>query len=118
MKIYERLLDMRLRDMVEIVSDQFGFVPKRSTMDVIFIASQVMEKYREKNKPCHIASLDLEKAYDSADGTVDAAVERTDCLRMVEVEGINRNPLRSEVLEGVEWEDLPHCCEAGNDVRW
>ncbi|EYB91134.1 hypothetical protein Y032_0210g2145 [Ancylostoma ceylanicum] len=64
MKIYEGLLDMRLRDMVEIASDQFGFVPERSTIDAIFIARQVMEKYREKNKPCHIAFLDLEKAYD------------------------------------------------------
>ncbi|EYC46334.1 hypothetical protein Y032_0401g787 [Ancylostoma ceylanicum] len=64
MKIYERLLDMRLRDMVEIAADQFGFVPERSTIDAIFIARQVMEKYREKNKPCHIAFLDLEKAYD------------------------------------------------------
>ncbi|KIH66293.1 hypothetical protein ANCDUO_03380 [Ancylostoma duodenale] len=36
---------------------------------------------------------------------------------MVEVEGINRNPLRSKVLEGAEREDPPHCCEAGNDVR-
>ncbi|EYB93809.1 hypothetical protein Y032_0178g644 [Ancylostoma ceylanicum] len=64
MKIYERLLDTRLRDMVEIASDQFGFVQERSTIDAIFIARQVMEKYREKNKPCHLAFLDLEKAYD------------------------------------------------------
>ncbi|EYC40921.1 hypothetical protein Y032_0589g367 [Ancylostoma ceylanicum] len=61
MKIYERLLDMRLRDMVEIASDQFGFVPERSTIDAIFIARHVQEKYRERNKPCHIAFLDLEK---------------------------------------------------------
>ncbi|KIH69131.1 hypothetical protein ANCDUO_00529 [Ancylostoma duodenale] len=51
----------------------------------------------------------------SVDGTVDAAVRGR--MRMVEMEGINRNPLRSKVLEGVEREDLPHCCEAGNDVR-
>ncbi|EYC00665.1 hypothetical protein Y032_0114g462 [Ancylostoma ceylanicum] len=64
MKVYERLLDSRLRDMVEIAADQFGFTPERSTIDAIFIARQVMEKYREKNKPCHIAFLDMEKAYD------------------------------------------------------
>ncbi|EYB84789.1 hypothetical protein Y032_0310g2114 [Ancylostoma ceylanicum] len=55
MKIYEHLVDMRLRDVVEIASDQFGFVPEKSTTDAIFIARQAMEKYREKNKPCHIA---------------------------------------------------------------
>ncbi|EYC15085.1 hypothetical protein Y032_0038g3625 [Ancylostoma ceylanicum] len=64
MKINERLLDMRLRDTVEIASDQFRFVPERSTIDAIFIARQVMEKYREINKPCHLAFLDLEKRYD------------------------------------------------------
>ncbi|EYC28676.1 hypothetical protein Y032_0007g3351 [Ancylostoma ceylanicum] len=64
MKIYERLLDMQLREMVEISPDQFGFVPERSTIDAIFIARQLMEKYREKNKPRHLAFLDLEKAYD------------------------------------------------------
>ncbi|EYB93875.1 hypothetical protein Y032_0178g687 [Ancylostoma ceylanicum] len=63
-KIYERLVDIRLRDVVEIAPDKFGFVPERSTIDAIFIARQVMEKYREKNNPCHIAFLDLEKAYD------------------------------------------------------
>ncbi|EYB83113.1 hypothetical protein Y032_0342g3027 [Ancylostoma ceylanicum] len=64
MKIYERFVDMRLRGVVEIAPDQFGFIPERSAIDAIFIARQVMEKYREKNKPCHIAFLDLEKAYD------------------------------------------------------
>ncbi|EYC32478.1 hypothetical protein Y032_0003g1601 [Ancylostoma ceylanicum] len=51
MKVYERLLDSRLRDMVEIAADQFGFTSERSTIDAIFIARQVMEKYREKSKP-------------------------------------------------------------------
>ncbi|EYC37298.1 hypothetical protein Y032_0808g2454 [Ancylostoma ceylanicum] len=64
MKIYEHHVDLRLRDVVEIASDQFGFVPERSTIDAIFIARQVMEKYREKNKTYHVAFLDLEKAYD------------------------------------------------------
>ncbi|VDP14986.1 unnamed protein product [Heligmosomoides polygyrus] len=39
-------------------------MPERSTTDAIFIARQVMEKYREKRKPCYLAFLDLEKAYD------------------------------------------------------
>ncbi|VDO98726.1 unnamed protein product [Heligmosomoides polygyrus] len=41
-----------------------GFMPERSTTDAIFIARQVMEKYREKRKPCYLAFLDLDKAYD------------------------------------------------------
>ncbi|XGW34423.1 hypothetical protein V3C99_018363 [Haemonchus contortus] len=39
-------------------------MPERSTTDAIFIARQVMEKYREKRRPCYIAFLDLEKAFD------------------------------------------------------
>ncbi|VDO70765.1 unnamed protein product [Heligmosomoides polygyrus] len=43
---------------------QRGFMPERTTTDAIFIARQVMEKYREKRKPCYLAFADLEKAYD------------------------------------------------------
>uniref|UniRef100_A0A183GWI8 Reverse transcriptase domain-containing protein n=1 Tax=Heligmosomoides polygyrus TaxID=6339 RepID=A0A183GWI8_HELPZ len=64
MKIYERLVDSRLREMVHISQLQRGFMPERSTTDAIFIARQVMEKYREKRKPCYLAFLGLEKACD------------------------------------------------------
>ncbi|WKY12572.1 hypothetical protein Q1695_003843 [Nippostrongylus brasiliensis] len=64
MQVYERLIDSRLRDMVEIAQQQLGFMPGRSTTDAIFIARQVMEKYREKRRPIYLAFLDLEKAYD------------------------------------------------------
>ncbi|VDP34157.1 unnamed protein product [Heligmosomoides polygyrus] len=65
-KVYERLVDSRLRRMVAISQEQWGFMPERSTTDTIFIARQVMEKYREKRetKALYLAFLDLEKAYD------------------------------------------------------
>ncbi|EYC42999.1 hypothetical protein Y032_0507g2689 [Ancylostoma ceylanicum] len=53
----------------------------------------------------------------SAHGTVDAAVRGRLACAWVKVERINRNSLRSKVLHGVERENLPYCCEAGNDVR-
>nr|CDJ94279.1 RNA-directed DNA polymerase (reverse transcriptase) domain containing protein [Haemonchus contortus] len=64
MKLYEQLVDSRLRELVPISQKQFGFMPERSTTYAIFIARQVMEKYREKRKPCYIAFLDLGKAFD------------------------------------------------------
>nr|CDJ94779.1 RNA-directed DNA polymerase (reverse transcriptase) domain containing protein [Haemonchus contortus] len=64
MKLYERLVDSRLRELVSISKEQFGFVPERSTADAIFIAMQVMEKYREKRRPCYLAFLVLEKVFD------------------------------------------------------
>ncbi|VDO60044.1 unnamed protein product [Heligmosomoides polygyrus] len=44
MKIYERLVDSRLREMVPISQVQWGFMPERSTTDAIFIARQTPGK--------------------------------------------------------------------------
>ncbi|KIH47223.1 hypothetical protein ANCDUO_22720 [Ancylostoma duodenale] len=41
MKIYERLLDMRLRDMVEIAPDQFGFVPSAARVAKATVAISI-----------------------------------------------------------------------------
>uniref|UniRef100_A0A7I4XUI9 Reverse transcriptase domain-containing protein n=1 Tax=Haemonchus contortus TaxID=6289 RepID=A0A7I4XUI9_HAECO len=60
MKLHERLVDLRLRELVPITQKQFGFMPERSTTDAIY--NGVMEKYREKRSPCYIAFLDLEKS--------------------------------------------------------
>ena len=64
MKIYERVLDKRLRGCTEVTEAQFGFMPGRSATDAIFAMRQLMEKYREKRKELHIVFIDLEKAYD------------------------------------------------------
>ncbi|VDO68620.1 unnamed protein product [Heligmosomoides polygyrus] len=64
MKIYERLVDSSLREMAPISQVQWGFMPEWSITDAIFIARQVMEKYRKKRKLCYLPFLDLEKAYD------------------------------------------------------
>ncbi|XGW13282.1 hypothetical protein V3C99_013707 [Haemonchus contortus] len=64
MKLYERMVDSRLRGLVPISEKLFGFMPERSTTDAIFIARQIMGKYREMRRPCYLAFLDLEKAFD------------------------------------------------------
>ncbi|VDO61591.1 unnamed protein product [Heligmosomoides polygyrus] len=64
MKVYERLVDSRLRGMVTISKEQWGFMPERSTTDAIFIVRQVMEKYRKKPRLYYLAFLDLEKTDD------------------------------------------------------
>ena len=50
---------------MEISSEQFGFMPNRTTTDAIFALRQIMEKYREGQKALYIVFIDLEKAYDS-----------------------------------------------------
>ena len=64
LKILERILDDRLRQVVHIGRQQLGFMKGVGTMDGIFSLRQLMEKYREKQRVLHMAFIDLEKAYD------------------------------------------------------
>ena len=64
MKIYEKVLDNRLRQLVDIDAMQFGFMPGRGTTDAIFIMRQMQEKCLEGNNRLFTAFVDLEKAYD------------------------------------------------------
>ena len=43
---------------------QFGFVPGKGTVDAIFMARQLQEKFLEKRKDLFFAFVDLEKAFD------------------------------------------------------
>ena len=49
MKVFERVLEARLRRNVIIDDMQFGFMPGRGTTDAIFIVRQLQERYLEKN---------------------------------------------------------------------
>ena len=64
MKIWERVIESRIRNETEIGEQQFGFMPGRGTTDAIFAVRQMMEKYGEKQKELHLVFIDLEKAYD------------------------------------------------------
>ena len=66
MKVWERVMERRLRDKTEVLENQFGFMPGRLTMEAIYLLRRVIEKYREKKRDIHMVFIDLEKAYDSA----------------------------------------------------
>ena len=64
MKVVERVFEKRLRKMVEIREEQYGFVAGKETTDAIFILRQLQEKYLENDKELHLVFQDLEKAFD------------------------------------------------------
>ena len=64
MKIWEKVVEARLRRDIEIGEQQYGFMPGRSTTDAIFALRILEEKYREGQKELHCVFIDLEKAYD------------------------------------------------------
>ena len=56
--------DNRLRNIVSISDEQFGFVKGKSTTDGMFALRQRQERYREGHQDLHCVFIDLEKAYD------------------------------------------------------
>ncbi|KAK3510097.1 hypothetical protein QTP70_026828 [Hemibagrus guttatus] len=64
MKLWERVVEARLRKVVEICEQQYGFMPRKSTTDAIFALRILMEKYRYGQRELHCVFVDLEKAYD------------------------------------------------------
>ena len=64
MKVVERLLERRLRNIVEIDKMQFGFMPGKGTIDAIYIVRRLQECYLGKKKKLFMCFVDLEKAFD------------------------------------------------------
>ena len=64
MKLWERIVEKRLRNDLKFSNQQYGFMPGKSTTDALFALRVLMEKYREGQKELHCVFVDLEKAYD------------------------------------------------------
>ncbi|XP_037779122.1 uncharacterized protein LOC119575543 [Penaeus monodon] len=63
LKLLEKILDSRLRQVVRIGRQQIGFMKGIRTVDGILSPRQTMEKYQEKQRGLHIVFIDLEKTY-------------------------------------------------------
>ena len=67
LKVYERILEKRLRRIIESQLDesQSGFRKGRSTHDHIFTLKQLIEKRHRQNKALYLGFIDIQKAFDS-----------------------------------------------------
>ena len=64
MKIWERIIETRLRDRVNIRKQQYGFMPGKGTTDATCALRMLIEKYRKGQRELHCAFVDLVKTYD------------------------------------------------------
>ena len=64
MKLWEKVIEHRLREHAKIAKNQFGFMPGRSIMEAIHILRKLIERFRMAKKDLHMVFIDLEKAYD------------------------------------------------------
>ena len=61
MKIWERIIETRLRDRVDISKQQYGFMPRKGTTDAMFALRMLMEKYGESQRELHCGIFYLNK---------------------------------------------------------
>jgi len=64
MKLWEKVIERRLRKETRVTDNQFGFMLGRSTMEAIYLLRPVMERYQTDKKDLHLVFIDLEKMYD------------------------------------------------------
>ena len=65
MKIFEIIIELEIQKVIDISDMQFGFMLGKGTIDAIFIARQLQEKYLGKKKNLYFAFVDLERAFKS-----------------------------------------------------
>ena len=64
MKIVERVLEKRIRELVKVDDMQFGVMPGKGTTDSLFILRRMQEEFRGKEKKLYMCFVDLEKVFD------------------------------------------------------
>ena len=61
MKMFEKILERRLRKPITVNNMQLGISPGKGTTDAVFIIQQLQEKHLEVHKDVFFTVVDLEK---------------------------------------------------------
>ena len=64
MKIIERVLERRIRALVDFDEAQFGVMPGKGTIDALFLVRRLQEEHQVEDKRMYMCFVDLEKAFD------------------------------------------------------
>ena len=64
MKLWEKILEGRLNEVIEIGDNQFGFSAGKSTTDTIIILRHIRQKNTENREKLYRIFIDLEKVFD------------------------------------------------------
>ena len=65
-KLFERIIDNRVKEHVTITNGQAGGRKGRATVDHLLILKEVIKVSKAGNKPVYVTFLDVQKAYDKA----------------------------------------------------
>ena len=63
-QIFERILLDKMPELHQTHRNQFGFKRFTSCTHALFAVKETIVKYAENGSPCHVVSLDAEKAFD------------------------------------------------------
>ena len=64
MRIIERVLERRIRALIDFNKAQFGFMPGKGTTDALFVVRRLQKEHRAKDKRMYMCFVDLEKGFD------------------------------------------------------
>ena len=59
MKVVVKVIERRIRTIINLNKMQFGYMPRKRTVNAIFIVRRMREKYQKKDKMLYMCFVDM-----------------------------------------------------------